>query len=164
MKKRSLLRMLLFFFGFAVVVPATLQAVPNLIGTWTLTTAQGVVYSGIGNPSSTPTFYSGAPTGYVYITHQQGRAFAGYSMDGTTKVFLVGVIAPDNSVSIQASGPNSSGWEFGSGKYSVVNGKPTMKFTRQRSLQTVSDPNLVTAFIEAAYVEIKKTSSSVPTY
>lgn len=160
MKKKSLLRVVPFFLALACAVPLTLQAaaVPNLIGTWTITTASGVTYEDVLTQSATPTFFSGAPSSYMYITNQQGRVFAGYSMDGTTIVYLVGVISLDNSITMQAH--NTNGTSIIGGKYSVINGKQWFKGYMQTTSRLYGDPP--SAFIEAAYFEIKKTSSSLP--
>jgi hypothetical protein len=160
MNKKSFLRAVSVFIGFAFIVPMALQAaVPNLIGTWTITTAQGVTYSNVLDPLNAPTFSSEVPAIYIFITDQQGRAFAGYTIDGHgNKVLIVGVIQPDNSMSLQTHNTNSKQFFFG--KYSVVNSKPTFKGYFQGYEDVNRTP--VSPSMEAAYFEMRKTSTSVP--
>jgi len=156
---RVVFAVLSFLIVSAGIVPLTLQAaIPNLVGTWTITTASGVTYEDVLTQSATPTFFSGAPASYLYITKQQGRVFAGYSMDGTTIVYHVGIINPDNSVSMQTHNHGSK--SFVSGKYSVISGRQWIKGCFQTFTRLDLDPP--SAFIEAVYFEIKKISSSVP--
>ena len=77
--------------------------VPNMLGVWAPESGANYIFDDVTNPNCMPQYveYTTAE-GYVYITHQTGRVFAG-AWNGRK---LTGVILQDRTVSIQVFEPS----------------------------------------------------------
>ncbi len=86
--------------------------VPNMIGTWGMSEGVGYYFEDVTDPACIPKYTVSSldpdpeAEGYLHITHQTGRVFAGTWWSGSDPDVVVrklsGVMLPDRTVSIQA--------------------------------------------------------------
>ncbi len=93
--------------------------VPNMLGVWGQESGAGYHFEDVTDPNCMPQYYEFTTSeGYMYITYQTGRVFAG-EWNGRK---LAGVILQDRTVSIQGFEPSEHRF-FMTGKITGSGGK-----------------------------------------